>query len=357
MPTPSFQTPNARGLRRFTAPRGQEVLSVSAAPDGSRLVAASGTAAYVFDKNLSRATVVDLPGVHQAPIAVTLSSRRAAVLVRAPTATPEGRLYLLDVEAGRRIAEVSLGGAPVAGAAVVGGRLAVVLEDPPGVVVFDGERGERLGEQGLPGIPTRIAPSVDRTWATIAAGAGVAVLDVAGDAPRVTTPSIGPGRVVPVVAVPVGGDAVLLVGKENGRPIARVVPRGGGDVRRLEVGGTEALGAAVDAAGERALVFTVEPSVRSFRRTYVFDSRSWAPVGTIDEGPALPGSPALMVGGRVLVLRCHTVVALDLSARTATVSQEVPSPREGPPCLSDLSRAGDHAVARDGTQLVAWPLL
>lgn len=355
----TFKPPLPDDTRRFQAPRAEEVVSVSTPPGGQGLIAVTSKHAYAFGPDLGRARVVELPGVAAAPLALGLSATRGVVLRDTPGDPPGGKLYVLDLEAGKIVADAVLAGRPLFGAALAGGRFAVVME-PPAVAVYDSD-ARLLGSYALPAAPVRIEPSADGTWAAIASngtdegeGGGVVTADISGETPAFANVSAGPGKPRPVVALPVG-DAVLVAGAaEAGRPFALVAPRVGPvDARRLAVGAGKVMGAARTEDGGRVAVFTLENDVA---RTWVFEpAAGWRAVGAVEGGTTLPYRHAVAFGSRLYVARCHELGFVDAAALTAGLVREIPSPQQGP-CLRGLFRVGDRVAAIDARQVVAVPV-
>jgi hypothetical protein len=58
-----FDADSAVGVRRFKAPRGETILSLSTSRDGGLLAAVSASTLYLFDASLSKGRAIDLPGV------------------------------------------------------------------------------------------------------------------------------------------------------------------------------------------------------------------------------------------------------------------------------------------------------
>ncbi|MFH0902304.1 MAG: hypothetical protein V2A73_16860 [Pseudomonadota bacterium] len=356
-PEPIFRRPTGKGLRRFAAPKGGEVLSLAAAPAGDQLVAATGAWAFVFDSELGKAKSFKLPGLYAAPVALSLAPPRAAVLVRIPTDWPAGSLFLFDAAEEKLLKDIDLPGVPVFGASMAGDRLAVVLSEPPSILLFDRD-GAMLAKSPLPDKPVRMQSAVEGTWAAVVTASGVVIID-AGSAgePSLTPLGIGPGRLSPSHALPLR-DQVLVVGSaDGGKPFAVVASRRQqGAQHRLAIGSGEVLGAALGADRSRALVFTRQRAKDTMvALTYLFDTTSWAPAGMIDTGPVLPSSRSVSVGNEVLVPVCRKVASLNLATASWSEQYEVPGP-ETAPCLDGIVRVGKTLVARDGPQIAAWSI-
>ena len=349
---PALDAPNDHGVRRFVPPRGEEILSVSTSPDGEELVAVTGTHVYPFDATGHVARVAELPGVHLAPVALALSGHRAAVLVKAPIEQPEGRLYLFDTQTGKLVHQEFLGGVPALGVALAGDLFAVVLSNPPAVVVYDAAAKKRVAEFDAPAGPRRVERAADGSWAALATTSGVMLLEVDSGHVAARRLELAFARVVPQEALPIG-DVVLVTGREGGAPVALVVPRRGGEPRRLAVGSGNLLGMARSADGSRAIVFG---SAAGREQAYVFDSTTWAPLGAVAAAPTLAGRTAVAVGSRLIVPRCHDTVVVDPTAMTVVPDQAFPSPQEGP-CLDGLYLVGARLFAREGSRLLSWTLL
>ncbi len=158
------ERPNDKGVRLFQPPRGQEVLAFSASPQNDLLLAVSTYSAFLFRSADLPAKIVELPGMYNAPIPLSLSRRRAAVAVSAPTVDPEGRLFLFDAEAGRLISDQPLGGTPKLGVALANERFVLVSSDPPGILLVDGNSGKTIRELDAPSGPIR--STENRRWSS-----------------------------------------------------------------------------------------------------------------------------------------------------------------------------------------------
>ncbi|MSP15654.1 MAG: hypothetical protein EXR73_03395 [Myxococcales bacterium] len=354
--------PTATGARRFQLPHGEELLAVAATADGRALVALSPTRAYFFDADADTGRSVKLPALVTAPVVVALSSTRVAVLSVAPTTPPDGRLHLVDAARPDEPTSVTLGGAPVFAALLQGGRLAVVLREPPALAIHDAASGERIALHTLPRVPARLEVAPDGSWAAVAAtgndegAGGVVTVDVAGPEPVFAFVSLGASAPTdtaarrPLLALPTR-DALLVAGQAaDGRPFALVVPRAGGEpLAGLEIGAGRLLGAA--RAGDRLVLFTEEPGVG--RRTYVFGAADHAVRSVIADGPSNPRASVVEHAGALFVPRCHDLLELDLAAGSSRVVHEARALRAGS-CLTGLWRLGERIVFAEPNQLVVW---
>lgn len=381
-PPSSFREPVAGGIRRFQPLFGEEVVSLSGTPSGSSLVAVTSSRAYVFDAELQPTRAIELPGITPVPIALAISAERAAVLIKVPSDAPEGRLWLLDTRAGKFIAKIDLGGMPAFGAPLGPDSFAVVLEDPPTLLVLSAKDGSRLASQRVAGNPRRLEVAPDGRWAALACagsaqggdgGLFVADLALVDEAPAIFQLSMGQGKLHPEVALPVA-DAILVAGSAEGdRPVGVVVPRRGARqapgedlLATLAFGTGRVVGAALSANGATAVVFTAdlasgpggqgtagETAHVQKPRSFLLDTRSWSTVAALDGGVFAPGRHIVAHRDHLVFPICHAATYLDVAAKkTRTIP--FPSPQKGP-CLDGIWKIGDRMAARDGAQILTWP--
>ncbi len=377
-PAVEFKSPAAGGVRRFAAPRAEDVTSISAAPDGSLLAAVTPKRLYLFGGDLQPLRVVELPGLPPTGRqVVALSAGAVAVWNLVPSAQTETRVLHVTHAVAQptpgsrgngeswKIDEARIAGEVAFGAAV-DGQLVLVVREPATVAVFN-RMGELAGQHEIAGNPQRIDVSADGTWAAVASSgtpgagfAGVLAVDPGQDAdqpPTFTTINLGPGVFRPTVALPVG-DAVLVAGAaESDRPFAVVSPLAGGDLRaRIPLGEGTVVGAALSGSGGRAAVFVNKPKGEkdTDRRTVVLDTTAWSGQTVITDGQARPAGRPLALGERLVVAACHAAPILDLAAGTVDPGTIFPSPADGP-CLDGLWLIGDRLAAREGRVVVTWP--
>jgi hypothetical protein len=376
LPT-SFAEPVAGGVRRFAPLFGEEVVSVSGTRDGASLIAVTSSRAYVFDRELRPTRAIELPGITPLPTAVAISAERSAVLIRVPGEVPAGRMWLLDHKTRKFVAKVDLGGVPAGGVPLGPSRVAVVLEEPPTLMVLSADDGKVIASHRVLGNPRRLEVSRDGAWAALAcAGSssggdgGLFVLEMGQDMPTVTQISMGQGKLHPEVALPVGS-AILVAGSAEGdRPVGVVVPRQGGDLlATVALGTSRVVGAAMSANGAIAAVFTAgvvggpakdsdvdtaaDKSDAGKPRTFLLDAGTFRTVAALDGGPFATGRQVVAVNDQLVFPICHAAVYLDLASKT-TQLHPFPSPQKGP-CLDGIWPVGDRFAARDGHQVLTWP--
>jgi hypothetical protein len=373
-----FKSSVAQGVRRFVAPHAEEITSVSSAPDGSLLAAVTAKNLYLFDDKLEPITTVALPGLPpMGRQVVALSRHDVAVWNVVPSAQVETRiLHVFHTIAkpgpggksdGWNIEESRIAGDVAFGAAVAG-RLVLVVREPATVAVL-GLHGDVLGQHEIAGNPQRIDVSAEGNWAAIASAGtpggygGVLTVEVTGrigddQAPLFATVNLGKGALTPLVAIPLD-DAVLVAGAaESDHPVAVVAPRATGELRaRIPLGQGKVMGAARSESGKRAVVFVNEPQgeKETAYHAFVLDTATWTSPTSLAAGPDRLANRPLVLGEKVMVADCHAAPVLDLAAGSADPGMTFPAPGIEA-CIAGLWKIGDRAAAREGRQVVTWPL-